>query len=82
MAAQYINWHKVEMDRAQSAVRYRTLERMANLVVGSDAQRWIHPHTGALDDRPLYKASASEEGLFECLRELESLARGNDASAA
>lgn len=56
MAAQYIKWHKDEMERAQHAVRYRTLERMANLVIGENAGNWIHPRKGALDDRPLYKA--------------------------
>jgi hypothetical protein len=82
IAALYIAWHEGEMERAQRAVRYRTLSRMANLVIGADAGRWIHPQTGAFDDRPLYKATASDEGLFECLRKLEALARSEDASAA
>lgn len=82
MAQQYIAWHRVEMERAQRAVRYRTLSRMANLVLGTKADPWIYPPVGALDARPLYKGSASDEGLFECLQQLEVIARSSSENVA
>jgi hypothetical protein len=74
IAAQFATWNDSEVERAVCAVRSRTLDRCAELVLGRNARNWIDPGEGRLDDRPCYKALASDEGLAECLREIEGMA--------